>query len=183
MVTTTDNLFQAKKIDRERYFLEINESTNKKFVTFKLIPKSYTKNVILNLIFSFIIITIGCYYVIFNFHFSQQVQVLSMLLLFVTTNMVIKAPRIDSFTIIKEYGIQLSQITGWNIFPYSVNKKYFAENEFIPRGKIVDIIINEGFQPGFQVVFYLALIVNESKKLQLLFPVCIVKFGFVVNTR
>lgn len=75
----------------------------------------------------------------------------------------------ESVTVFQDYGVQISHFNGYVVLPRRWNEKWFSKIVFYPRDKIVDVIINEGFE-GSSVVFYLCLIVKGASKLTLLFP-------------
>ncbi|AET38810.1 phosphatidylinositol N-acetylglucosaminyltransferase GPI15 Ecym_3319 [Eremothecium cymbalariae DBVPG len=88
------------------------------------------------------------------------------------TLFLIRTPTIDSFYVFRDYGIQISTTRGCVLLPQKLNDVLFETKTFIPTDEIVDVVINEGIQ-GFSVIFYLCAIVKRSKKLHIIFPVCI----------
>ncbi|CAI7092755.1 ATV_collapsed_G0027260.mRNA.1.CDS.1 [Saccharomyces cerevisiae] len=85
-------------------------------------------------------------------------------------NYTCEGPSVETVTIFKESGLQLSRVKGMVIFPQQWNRKFFEQVEFISNERIIDVVINEGFCQGFRVIFYLAAIVRKSSTLKLLFP-------------
>ena len=88
----------------------------------------------------------------------------------VMLSLLLKNPAVESLTVYKGYGIQMVESRGLSLLPDCVNELFcIQEVEFVPRDKIVDIVINEGFVRQCQVIFYLAVIVRDAPKLKLLF--------------
>ena len=88
----------------------------------------------------------------------------------VILSLLLKNPAVESLTVYKGYGIQMVESRGLSLLPDCVNKVFCTQEvEFVPRDKIVDIVINEGFVRQCQVIFYLAVIVRDAPKLKLLF--------------
>lgn len=83
----------------------------------------------------------------------------------------IRVPIIDSVQSIANQGIQISCSGGLLLFPRDWNYALFTSIKFIPQDEIEDIFINEAFR-GLQVIYYLAVLVKNQKKLQVLFEVC-----------
>ncbi|GCE97465.1 hypothetical protein ZYGM_001434 [Zygosaccharomyces mellis] len=94
------------------------------------------------------------------------------LAIFAITSLVLRKPTIDSVIVIRNYGVQVTKISGIVVCPNSWITPWIEKSNFLPKDSIVDIIINEGFVKNQQVIFYLAILVREAKRLTLLFSVC-----------
>ncbi|ODQ63827.1 hypothetical protein NADFUDRAFT_47647 [Nadsonia fulvescens var. elongata DSM 6958] len=70
----------------------------------------------------------------------------------------------ESFMALQSFGVQLSTSS-----PFYLISLWSKPDHFIPVNDIVDIIIHEGFK-GFQVIYYMAIIVKDQKELTLVFP-------------
>ncbi|EDO16727.1 hypothetical protein Kpol_1003p32 [Vanderwaltozyma polyspora DSM 70294] len=167
----TSSSFQRKQ--EKKYILTIQELANKKCIRFTVEPTGYAIKTIKNIFLIILIVYLSLYYSFRYIDLDGYLKWLYCAFVISIINFKIRAPTVSTFTVLKDHGVQISNISGWNCLPFFINKLWFVEYEFIPRNEVVDIIINEGFQPGFQVVFYLALIVKKQEKLKLIFPVCI----------
>jgi hypothetical protein len=54
-----------------------------------------------------------------------------------------------------------------------------SQTRFIDDHKINEVIINEGIS-GFQVIFYLAVMLQDSDEMVVVFPVCVMPIEKVV---
>ncbi|SCU89781.1 LAFA_0E20846g1_1 [Lachancea sp. 'fantastica'] len=90
---------------------------------------------------------------------------------FVALLFLIRDPTIETLQVFRGAGVQVSTLQGCILFPKILNRKWFEHSQFMPKDIVMDIIINEGFTKGFQVIFYL-VILKDSADLQLVFPVC-----------
>lgn len=158
---------------RRKYSLLIDESRNGAWMQFTVIPKSYNKRTAFNFtlfaILEFLFLSIASNSSLLNL----KLRVIAFGVTSLSTLVFLRKPPIESFAVFRNYGVQLTVVKGLLLLPDKWNRRLMARSQFIPRDEIVDIIINEGFFPGFQVIFYMAVIVKESKKLKLLFSVCL----------
>lgn len=67
----------------------------------------------------------------------------------------------ESLVVIRDLGVQISTTTGW---------WGGRRSRFIPTSRVVDLWIHEGFR-GFEVRFYLAVVVEGEEGLVVVFPV------------
>lgn len=187
-------------LNRKKYTLIIDEDTNGSFIRFMVLPESSLKlkkskrnervevkmgvqydrialMLLLNVVFYGICVgTRLLEYIreIFVLRIGVNCQTMIMLGLFALgTVMFVREPSVETVTIFKGTGLQLSRVRGIVVFPKKWNRRLFEQVEFISNDRIIDVVINEGFFHGFQVIFYLAAIVRNASKLKLLFPVCI----------
>ncbi|QLQ78990.1 hypothetical protein HG537_0B03370 [Torulaspora globosa] len=156
---------------RKRYCLLTTQDTNQSWLKFTIKPTSTRQQLTVTTIV-LIIITISAIWIKKRLSLEQTIGNLLILAVFLFSLLVLRRPTVESFTVYRNYGLQIAKVKGLLILPDAWNHHWMAQSKFIPRDQILDIVINEGFVKGFQVVFYLAVIVKESKKLELLFPVC-----------
>ncbi|CCE62487.1 hypothetical protein TPHA_0C03350 [Tetrapisispora phaffii CBS 4417] len=171
------NQAELTTIERKNYTLYVSKFKSGRCLQFLILPKNYHLKLLINNVV-IILITYLSYICLKNNY--KQLSHITLLIgtfcVFALSNIVSTPPEVNSFMVLKNYGIQVSSVKGINIFPYKLNEKYFKKNEFYSENTIVDIIINEGFKKGFQVVFYLALIIRGAKNLTLLLHVCILRY-------
>lgn len=157
---------------RRKYSLSTARSNNQAWVKFTVRPSSNRTQLIIRTM-TFIILNIATVLLIGKqVTWNQFTRKLVMLAVFFFSLAFSRRPTVESFTVYRDYGVQVTKIKGLLVFPEKWSNRWLAQSKFIPRDQILDIVINEGFVRGFQVVFYLAVIVKESKKLELLFSVC-----------
>lgn len=156
---------------RRSYEMLINQSNNGAFYKVLIVPKSYKKKSMINL-FALVLLNILSFFLIRRYDLTNR-EKLATTIFFLISITIFRKPNLESFTVLRNYGVQITKVRGLLIFPDNWNQYLLENNEFIPRDAIVDIVINEGFVRGFQVIFYMAVIVKESAKLRLLFDVCI----------
>lgn len=156
---------------RRSYEMLINQSNNGAFYKVLIVPKSYKKKSMINL-FALVLLNILSFSLIRKYNLTNS-ETLATTIFFLVSVTIFRKPNLESFIVLRNYGVQITKVRGLLMFPDNWNQYLLANNEFIPRDAIVDIVINEGFVRGFQVVFYMAVIVKESAKLRLLFDVCI----------
>ena len=187
-------------LNRRKYTLIIDEDTNGSFIRFTVLPESSLKLrkskrnervevkmgvqyhrialMLLSNVF-FYGICVGTRLLeyiseIFGLRTWTNCQTIIIMGLFaLCTVMFVREPSVETVTIFKGTGLQLSKVNGIDVFPQKWNRRLFERVEFISNDRIIDVVINEGFYRGFQVIFYLAAIVRNASKLKLLFPVCI----------
>lgn len=163
---------QASTKCSRRYRMLIEQEEKSTFVKFTIIPTSYAIKTIINL---FLLIAVNIIsFIAVNKHFSMDLHKSLTLhsALLVLSTLLFRKPPIETLTVLRNYGIQTSELRGLVICPNVLIKSWLEKTDFIPRDMIVDVIINEGFVRDGQVIFYLAVLVKEAKKLKLLFPVC-----------
>ncbi|CCH59514.1 hypothetical protein TBLA_0B06930 [Henningerozyma blattae CBS 6284] len=159
-------------ITKEKYQLLIKRTKDGKYMKCTAIPAHYSMLKYIKLLIICLAIALVRYLMFAMFsedYISLKIPLLP-ILLFIFSLFIIRSPSISSITIIHGYGIQISTTCGLLIFPDVWNHKLFQQSDFIPRDVIVDIVINEGFNRSFQVIFYLAIITKNNGKLTLLFP-------------
>ena len=187
-------------LNRKKYTLVIDGDTSRSFVRFTVFPKSNLKFkkfksnervkvsmgiqyhqivliLLLNILFHAICVRSKFLEHIdktFEVSIALSCQIMVVMGLFALgTIILVRGPSVETVTIFKGTGLQLSRVKGIVIFPQQWNRKLFEQVEFISNERIIDVVINEGFCRGFRVIFYLAAIVRKSPTLKLLFPVCI----------
>ena len=187
-------------LNRKKYTLVIDEDTNGSYIRFTVLPVSNIKfkkvkqngRMEINMgtqyhqIILILLLNITFYAICVRSRFLEHInrtfelrialsrEIVIMMGLFVLgTIILVREPSVETVTIFKETGLQLSTVKGIVIFPQQWNRKLFEQVEFISNERIIDVVINEGFCRGFRVIFYLAAIVRKSSALKLLFPVCI----------
>lgn len=77
----------------------------------------------------------------------------------------------ESLVVIRDLGVQISTRTGW---------WGGRRSRFIPTSCVGDLWIHEGFR-GFEVRFYLAVVVEGEEGLVVVFPVGLLHFRFVLG--
>ncbi|KOG97116.1 phosphatidylinositol N-acetylglucosaminyltransferase GPI15 [Saccharomyces eubayanus] len=184
-------------LNRRKYTLIIDEDTNGSFIRFTVLPESSLKlrkskrnervevkmgvqyhrialMLLSNVVFYGICVgTRLLEYIseIFGLRTWTNCQTIIIMGLFaLCTVMFVREPSVETVTIFKGTGLQLSRVNGIVVFPQKWNRRLFERVEFISNDRIIDVVINEGFYRGFQVIFYLAAIVRNASKLKLLFP-------------
>lgn len=157
---------------RKSYNLVTTQSSNNGWLKFAIKPTSFTRQVIVTAIIFAILNTTSIVMIRKMIHLGRNQGNLMILASFAVSLLILRRPTVESFTVYRDYGVQVTKVKGLLIFPDGWNNRWVAQSKFIPRDQIVDIVINEGFVRGFQVIFYLAVIVKDSKKLELLFSVC-----------
>lgn len=166
---------------RQRYSLEIHQNSNGGILRITMVPTWNTNKNAMNLL----IVALGTITGIFTLaryvQLSNTGQLFSIATIFFLLSLIFRRPTMETLTVLANYGVQIRKVRGLAFLPRSFNRHWFAETEFIPRDQVVDVVINEGFVRGFQVIFYLAVLVKESTKLRLLFAVC--KHVFSLTTR
>ncbi|CCD25835.2 phosphatidylinositol N-acetylglucosaminyltransferase GPI15 NDAI_0G00590 [Naumovozyma dairenensis CBS 421] len=164
----TNGLYITKRV-RKNYIELIEQNENNDYIKFTVIPRSFSIQRIARII-SCIIITFLLYLkLIKRFDLTIMQESLIIIVILVMILSYFKNPRIESFTVLKDNGIQISKIDGYLFLPMKYNEQLCCQNEFFPNDKIIDIIINEGFYPGSQVIFYMAVLIKDYKELKLLF--------------
>lgn len=158
---------------KKRYEMSIEEGVNGNFIKFIVTPNGYHRKISINFVIILLSNLISNYLVNRYLGITGEKKLLFLCTTFLTSVFMIRNPTIESFYVLKNYGIQISQTKGIIVFPPFLNAALLEQKQFIPNDMVVDIIINEGFYKGFQVVFYLAVIIKNSKRLQLIFPVCL----------
>ncbi|CAL9729999.1 phosphatidylinositol N-acetylglucosaminyltransferase subunit Gpi15p [Monosporozyma unispora] len=160
-----------RRIRRSQYEIFIEEECqNETFVEITISPSNYSRKIILNWVTVFIINYLLQSKLLLKFDVLNEYRKWVRIGVFVLSVFLIKSPKVEQITVIKDYGIQLSHWNGYIIFPYKMNKHLTQMREFISRDKIVDVIINEGFYQWYQVIFYLCIITRNEKKLKIMFP-------------
>lgn len=158
---------------QRKYEMLVNQSNNGAFYKVLIVPKSYKKKSMTNLLALAFLNALSFFIIRRYTVMIKNRETLAMVAFFLFSTTIFRKPKLESFIVLRNYGVQVTKVRGLVMFPDKWNKYLLADNEFIPRDAIVDIVINEGFVRGFQVIFYLAVIVKESAKLRLLFDVCI----------
>lgn len=157
-------------IGRDSYQLSISaDANNESFVEVAISSPNFAaswisnmiKVVVSNLVLRHIMLTFITRY---EYNYKWQLGFL------ILTIWVFKNPAVEKVTVIRNYGIQMTSYDGLIILPHNINMKLFSKNQFIPREHIIDIIINEAFYKWFQVLFYLCIVIKDSKELKLMFP-------------
>ncbi|SMN22215.1 similar to Saccharomyces cerevisiae YNL038W GPI15 Protein involved in the synthesis of N-acetylglucosaminyl phosphatidylinositol (GlcNAc-PI) [Maudiozyma saulgeensis] len=155
---------------RKKYTIEIEREINDNYVKIQITPNGLRKKQFINCI---IVIIFNSWIMLSSHTFferfaSYTIAVKS--LMFLTSCMTLKNPTIETLTIFKNYGIQTSDVSGYSVLPDTLNNMICSPRTiFVPRDRIVDVIINEGFVRECQVIFYLAAIVRGQDKMKLLF--------------
>lgn len=160
-----------RRIQRSNYELHIEEdSRDQTFLEITVVPRNYDTKVITNILLAGIL-NYGFYWYIVKpqiylgkYSFYLQLGVL------VASILVIKNPKVEQITVIKDCGIQLSHWNGYMLLPYTIGKQLTRTREFISRDRILDVIINEGFYQWYQVIFYLCIMIRDERKLKIMFP-------------
>ncbi|CAI4051937.1 hypothetical protein SUVZ_14G2810 [Saccharomyces uvarum] len=164
-------------LNRRKYTLIIDEDTNGSFIRFTVLPESSLKlkkskrnervevkmgvqyhrialMLLLNVVFYGICVrTRLLEYIseIFGLRIEANCQTMIMLGLFaLSTVMFMREPSVETVTIFKGTGLQLSRVRGIVVFPKKWNRRLFEQVEFISNDRIIDVVINEGFYRGFQ---------------------------------
>lgn len=152
----------------------ISTESNKQctYKKFTVTPAGYRRSCVTNLILFTIVNAVAFSCIEKNLDLSYSRKRVVCLIFTILSLVWIRNPTIESLSVFKNAGIQVSRTQGCVLLPTSLNIKLFEREEFIPKDRIVDIIINEGFQKGFQVIFYLAVILKDTSKLLVVFPVC-----------
>lgn len=159
-----------KIIKRDYYRLNICRSDqNTSFVEITISSPNYITNLVVSLI-KIAISNFILRYLMKNYVTQYSYDYKWQLLFLLSAVLFFKNPVIEKITIIKNYGLQITNYDGLIILPHNINEKLFSKNEFIAREDIIDIIINEAFYKWFQVLFYLCIIIKDTKELKLMFP-------------
>ncbi|QLL31476.1 hypothetical protein HG536_0B03390 [Torulaspora globosa] len=157
---------------RKRYCLLTTQGSNQFWLKFTIKPASTKRKLVATTLAFALINILSVIWIRKGLSLDRNMGNLLILAIFVSSLLILRRPPVESFTVYRNYGLQVTKVKGLLILPDAWNRRWMAQGKFIPRDQILDIVINEGFVRGFQVVFYLAVIVKESKRLELLFPVC-----------
>ncbi|CUS24019.1 LAQU0S13e01464g1_1 [Lachancea quebecensis] len=157
----------------KRYSLEVGGNASGTYKRFTIVPRHYKRSCAFNLLF-YVVANAGIFGLVerasswsqLNKRVAETFVALLMLGL-------IRNPKIESLSVFRSLGIQTSEMRGCVLLPVSVNSKLLEQRKFIPKDRVGDIIINEGFEKGFKVIFYLAIILKDASRIQLVFPVCL----------
>ncbi|SCU88561.1 LADA_0E10880g1_1 [Lachancea dasiensis] len=156
----------------KNYSVTVDAKDGKLYRKYTVVPRRYRLSCLLNLlIFAALNAAVACYTdaKLSISHFTKMIlQLLSVALSLI----LIRNPTIESLYVFRQTGIQMSTMAGCVLLPRSLNERWLEQTIFIPNDRIVDLVINEGFTKGFQVIFYMAVILKDATKLQLVFPVC-----------
>lgn len=150
--------------------IEIKESMSDGFIKISVIPDKLYIKWLFNLI-CWTMLQFFTYKCIEVLGLSATKFKLILIFSIILSLILIRVPHIDCFYVFRGHGVQISSIRGILLFPLSINKKYMENKTFIPLDNIFDIVINEGFA-GLEVIFYMCIIMKNSKQLVLIFPVC-----------
>ncbi|SCV00914.1 LAME_0G12816g1_1 [Lachancea meyersii CBS 8951] len=135
-------------------------------------PRYYNRKCVVNLAL-FILANAVCFYCTNNYlKWTTPKKSAIEAIFFTALLLIIRNPPVESLRVFRGAGIQVSTMRGCVLLPKALNNKWLEKSYFIPKDNIVDIIINEAFFKGFQVNFYLAVILKDITDLQLVFPVC-----------
>lgn len=157
----------------KKYCLVIDQSDNGAWLKFATKPSNYASRVMMNLALLVLLNSLSAIIVQTRLPLEMRAKIVTGAIAFFLSSLLLRRPPIESLVVYRNYGVQVTTVRGFLLLPDQLNIKWLAQSQFIPRDEIVDIVINEGFCRGFQVIFYLAVIIRDSKKLKLLFPVCI----------
>lgn len=163
---------QESLIRNQRYSISIEKDEGETFVKFTVIPNSYTLISVMNFFMLLVLNSIAMRIFLEKLELSVYKALAFRLAIFAITSLVLRKPTIDSVIVIRNYGVQVTKISGIVVCPNSWITPWIEKSNFLPKDSIVDIIINEGFVKNQQVIFYLAILVREAKRLTLLFSVC-----------
>ncbi|CAB4252805.1 similar to Saccharomyces cerevisiae YNL038W GPI15 Protein involved in the synthesis of N-acetylglucosaminyl phosphatidylinositol (GlcNAc-PI) [Maudiozyma barnettii] len=157
-------------VRRKRYTINIEREIDDNYVSVQIIPNGLRKKQLINCI---IVVIFNAWIILPEHTFFESFTtyiVLIKSLIFLFSCMILKNPTIERLTIFKNCGIQTSEISGLSVLPDTLNNIICSPRAtFIPKDRIVDVIINEGFVKECQVIFYLAAILRGQNKLKLLF--------------
>lgn len=163
---------QKSLIRNQRYSISIEKDEGETFVKFTVTPNSYTMISVMNFFMLLVLNGIAMKTFLEKLELPFYKALAFELVIFAITSLILRKPAIDSVTVIRNYGVQVTKISGIVVCPNSWITPWIEKSNFLPRDTIVDIIINEGFVKNQQVIFYLAILVRETKRLTLLFSVC-----------
>lgn len=163
---------QKSFIKNQRYSISIEKDDKETFVKFTVIPSSYTLKSAVNFLLLIALNSIVVRSFLEKFELTFYKALMFRMSLFFVTSMMLRKPTIESMTVIRNYGVQMTKMNGLVVCPNSWTEPWIKRSDFLPRDTVVDIIINEGFVKNQQVIFYLAILVKEAKRLTLLFSVC-----------
>lgn len=164
--------FETSKKQSKKYNLSIEEAKDGMFVKFTMIPNSYMARSILNFTMLIIVNLLSINMIKTHLNMTTLRLLALHFLIFAFSIVFFRKPAIETLTVVRNYGVELTELQGFAICPNAWVRPWLEKTDFIPRDLIVDIIINEGFVKNGQVIFYLAVLIREAKKLTLLFPVC-----------
>ncbi|CAR27625.1 hypothetical protein ZYGR_0N01070 [Zygosaccharomyces rouxii] len=163
---------QVSVIKDQRYSLSIEKDDRETFVKFTVIPSSYALKSVVNFLLLIVLNSIAMKTCHDKLELPFYKAVMLRLAIFVVTSMFLRKPTIESMTVIRNYGVEVTKENGLVVCPNSWIQPWIQRSDFLARDLIVDVIINEGFVKNQQVIFYLAILVREAKRLTLLFSVC-----------
>ncbi|CDF89526.1 uncharacterized protein ZBIST_4588 [Zygosaccharomyces bailii] len=164
--------FKTSKKQSKKYTLSIEEAKDGMFVKFTMMPSSYMARSMINFTILIMVNLLSINMVKTHSNMSTLRQLALHFLIFAFSIVFFRKPAIETLTVVRNYGVELTEVQGFVICPNAWVRPWLEKTDFIPRDLIVDIIINEGFVKNGQVIFYLAVLIREAKKLTLLFPVC-----------
>lgn len=159
-------------IKDQRYSILIENDESETFIKFTVVPNSYKLKSTLNFLLLIVLNSIATKTLLEKFELSIYKGITLRLLVCLITCMTFRKPTIETITVIRNYGVQVTKTNGIAILPNSWITPWIERSKFLARDTIVDIIINEGFVKNQQVIFYLAILVKEAERLTLLFSVC-----------
>lgn len=168
MVSGNSNI---RRIRRKEYEICIEEDyCNGTFVEITISPPNYSRNMLMNWIIVVVLNYICDFKILPSISLLKEYDLVVKICVFIVSILLFKRSKMEQITVIKDYGIQLTHWDGYLILPYGINKNFTQMREFIPRNKIVDVIINEGFYQWYQVIFYLCIMIRNETKLKIMFP-------------
>ncbi|CEP61345.1 phosphatidylinositol N-acetylglucosaminyltransferase GPI15 LALA0_S03e00782g [Lachancea lanzarotensis] len=134
-------------------------------------PEHYSRTRLISLSV-FAVANIICYYCTDNYlNWTTHKKIAIRVVFFVVLLCLIRDPTIETLQVFRGAGVQVGTLHGCILLPKALNQRWLEQSYFMPQDTVVDIVINEGFSKGFQVIFYL-VILKDSTDLQLVFPVC-----------
>lgn len=163
---------QVTVVKDQRYSLSIEKNNEETFIKFTVVPNSYTSKSTINLSLVIVLNSVAMKICHDKLKLTPYKTIALLSAIFLITLLFMRKPTIESMTVIRNYGVEVTKINGLVICPNSFIQPLLERSDFLARDIIVDIIINEGFVKNQQIIFYLAVLVREAKRLTLLFPVC-----------
>lgn len=161
---------ESHEIESRRYVLCLERDANSRFLQCSVRSSSLYSRKLVNLVCTVGILLLTRWYVLEEYDLFGAVQTsVVMLLVAGICCIAFRDPTIDSITVLRNYGIQISSTRGFFLLPVSWNSWLLKKDTFIPRDMIVDVVINEGFNRNFEVIFYLCVVTKNKGELALIF--------------
>ncbi|SCV05400.1 LANO_0H06656g1_1 [Lachancea nothofagi CBS 11611] len=157
---------------RKNYIVGITSNDQGSHTKYTIVPKDYKRKCLLNLMVFAAVNAFAFYYIEMRLNLVVKKKIAIKVVFGLLALVLIRNPTVETLYVYRRAGFQIATMQGCVLLPRSLNDRWLEQSYFIPQDRVVDLIINEGFVKGFQVIFYLAVILKDATHLRLVFPVC-----------